>query len=304
MGRHSGKGPEMGRKNNDEKNDNATLDLRGVERRLNGTIPLSGISLFRGRSTEPLFRNDDTFDFCFELTQNREIAKSMFDGKPYSYVCPHAWIRTPEHSYAAIPNQKSKDAFTLIYGREHEEFFRNRILRFDRMEYSFIMTSSMIFLLNEISIRLNQSRERYCADRLDYLAMEFIYESILNVRSGPEHNPITSDENKWNLLIDVAVYIDNHIQDSLDIDVVCKKFSISRRTFFRYWRRHFGSTPAAYIARKRLELSAHLILNTNLNLYEIAEYCGFSSLSYFCLQFKKKYGVSANEYRRNWKHRI
>ena len=52
-----------------------------------------------------------------------------------------------------------------------------------------------------------------------------------------------------------------------------------------------------YIQTKRLEGAIRLMQDTNLKLNEIATRVGFDSPSYFTTFFKKKMGVSPQEYR-------
>ena len=45
-------------------------------------------------------------------------------------------------------------------------------------------------------------------------------------------------------------------------------------------------------------LSKDLLLDTNLNLNDIADISGFANLPYFCRQFKKRTGYAPAEYRK------
>ncbi len=275
------------------------LNMRGLFRRIHTPVQLLAVSYIKS-DTASIFRNNgsNSLDFCFELSGSRQPGSVLFDSVPRSYLCPHVWVQQPGRLFQASP-MLPRDTLVFSYHRSAEDFFRNCAIITDPniLNHSFVMTPHMTFLLNEIVVKMEQCTERGMADRLDILSLEFIIESVLNSRTD---NPQTSDETNWNLLIDIASYIDSHLDTSFDLDKLCAHFSISRRSLFRYWKKHFNSTPAAYIARRRMQLACHLILNTDLKLFEIVEKCRYGSHAYFCAEFKKQNGLSPFEYRKKY----
>lgn len=272
------------------------LNLSALPRRLAYPSRLESIYC-ASESQKNIFINRDTFDFCFEFSNERKVMQIFYDSMECRYLCPHVWIRTKEHSYKPPADHGSRDVLVLSYPRQSEAFFRNyAIASIDH--YSFVMTPLLGFLRKEILIRMKHCTEMYGGDRMDCLAMDLLHETLFNTRSA---NPLTSDENYWNLLLSIASYVDNHIGDGVNTESICKHFSLSRRTLFRYWKRHFSSTPAAYISQKRIELAGHLLLNTNLKLYEVSEQCGYSSQTYFCSTFQQIKGMTPFQFREKFK---
>jgi AraC-like DNA-binding protein len=53
-----------------------------------------------------------------------------------------------------------------------------------------------------------------------------------------------------------------------------------------------GVTMTEHLNRVRLEYALSMIQNTDKNILTIAQELGFSSISYFNVSFKKKYGIS------------
>lgn len=65
------------------------------------------------------------------------------------------------------------------------------------------------------------------------------------------------------------------------------------RTLLKYT----GLTPSEVINRFRIDYAAAQLCTTDKNIMEIAEECGFGSLSYFFQRFKERFNISPRQYR-------
>lgn len=63
--------------------------------------------------------------------------------------------------------------------------------------------------------------------------------------------------------------------------------------------KYLGINYIEYVNTLRLEKAKEMLGNSKMNVSEVAERTGFESLSYFSKQFKKKYGVSPQDFRKN-----
>lgn len=59
----------------------------------------------------------------------------------------------------------------------------------------------------------------------------------------------------------------------------------------------FGMSVHAYVIDQRLEKAAGLLLESNLNVSQVAALVGYSKPSNFAAAFKKKYGVIPKNYK-------
>lgn len=80
---------------------------------------------------------------------------------------------------------------------------------------------------------------------------------------------------------------------------LAKEVGVSRFHFCRAFRQSTGMTPHAFMAQRRLELSAQMLRSTKLSATEIAMGCGFGSPSHFAIAFKRAFGASPMEFRRS-----
>lgn len=73
----------------------------------------------------------------------------------------------------------------------------------------------------------------------------------------------------------------------------------SESHFMKLFKELTGVSFTAYLISYRLELAANQLMDTDLNVIEIASNCGFHNHSYFTRAFAKKYGVTPSQYRKD-----
>ena len=72
----------------------------------------------------------------------------------------------------------------------------------------------------------------------------------------------------------------------------------SESHFMKLFKELTGMSFTAYLVSYRLELAATQLVETDLNIIEIAGNCGFHNHSYFTRAFVKKYGTTPTQYRK------
>ena len=101
-------------------------------------------------------------------------------------------------------------------------------------------------------------------------------------------------EKRVQILLD---YIHTHFQEKITIEELAKTTSISKTEVLRCFKTIMGISPISYLNSYRLQRAAHMLINTEKSIQEIAEICGFDDNSYFSKLFKKKYHVTPHDYR-------
>lgn len=124
----------------------------------------------------------------------------------------------------------------------------------------------------------------------DYFS-NIIEDTCLELRTAGERSLRTT-------MLESIQYIEEHFMDSdISVDQISTIFHVSNSYFSRMFHEICNLSFPEYVNELRLNHSAHLLQTTNLSIKEIAAKSGFSSVSYFGAQFKKKYGVSPSAYR-------
>ena len=97
----------------------------------------------------------------------------------------------------------------------------------------------------------------------------------------------------------VVAYINNHLDESLDLKTLAEVAALSEFHFHRVFKALKGETIGAHITRLRLEATARLLRYTPLPIEEIAFNIGYETPASLSKAFKNQYGITPSEYRTN-----
>lgn len=97
----------------------------------------------------------------------------------------------------------------------------------------------------------------------------------------------------------VVAYINNHLDESLDLKTLSEVAALSEFHFHRVFKALKGETIGAHITRLRLEATARLLRYTPLPIEEIAFNIGYETPAFLSKAFKNQYGITPSEYRTN-----
>ncbi len=92
-------------------------------------------------------------------------------------------------------------------------------------------------------------------------------------------------------------YIENHFTSKITVDELCDKFSISRRTFERRFKKSTGNTMVEYIQRVRVEAAKKLMESNRKTVNEVMYAVGYNNPKAFRDVFKKITGLTPVSYR-------
>jgi len=96
---------------------------------------------------------------------------------------------------------------------------------------------------------------------------------------------------------DITDYMMRNMHRALTIGDMSRELGISESALRRLTQEVGGEAPAAYFADLKIEEAKRLLGQSAMNVTEIAEQLGFSSVHYFSRAFKQKTGQTPLEYR-------
>lgn len=102
----------------------------------------------------------------------------------------------------------------------------------------------------------------------------------------------------------ITEYIDNHLDQPVDLAKLAEISHFSPYHFHRITRAFLGEPIGSYILRIRLETAAKLIRYTQLPIAEIAFKVGYNAPTSLSKAFKQQYSISPIEYRTNKDYNI
>ena len=93
-------------------------------------------------------------------------------------------------------------------------------------------------------------------------------------------------------------YINEHITEDISIETICQEIHVSKYYLCHKFKKLTGITIMDYILKTRLTNAKYMLKEDEISVSEIAEKCGFCSISYFCRVFKEHYNVTPLAYRK------
>ena len=108
-------------------------------------------------------------------------------------------------------------------------------------------------------------------------------------------------QQRINVLVE---YINNHLEDDIDLNRLAEMSGFSLWHFHRIVRAFLGEPLGAFIVRMRAETAARLLRYSDLSVQEIAYRVGYGVPSSLSKVFRQFYGISPIEYRNHKEHVI
>jgi len=96
-------------------------------------------------------------------------------------------------------------------------------------------------------------------------------------------------------------FISQHIHEPLQVTEVATAVGLSRTVLYEKFQRFLGSSAHKFIKRMRTEEIGRLLIESEMNISEIAFTMGFSSEDYIAKYFRKHKGMNPSNYRRQFR---
>ena len=100
-------------------------------------------------------------------------------------------------------------------------------------------------------------------------------------------------------LADTRRYMEEHLDEPLTISALSRRACLSATIFKAGFRRLYGLPVHAWLRQRRMERAAELLRGSPLSVLGVAQSVGYSSASQFTAAFRRQYGVTPAQYRKN-----
>lgn len=98
------------------------------------------------------------------------------------------------------------------------------------------------------------------------------------------------------LFYKIISYMEEHINEHLSIQQICKDNLIGRSLLQQIFRDNTGYGIIDYFSLMKINAAKRLIRSRQMNFSQIADHLGYNSIHYFSRQFKKLAGMTPSEY--------
>ncbi len=100
---------------------------------------------------------------------------------------------------------------------------------------------------------------------------------------------------------DATAFIHENFSRKLTLDDVASSVGLTSGYLQRLFRQERNTSVMEYLLRYRVEQACKILMETEETVYEISRKIGFSDVKNFHYYFKKVFGVTPNEFRKNHK---
>ena len=111
-----------------------------------------------------------------------------------------------------------------------------------------------------------------------------------------ERENITSPGSQLVQAVQAAISI--NIDRTLNLQEIAARLKVSREHLSRTFRERTGITPQAFAVEERMQYAVRLLRDSFLNCGEIAEQTGYAGVVSFSRAFRKRFGCSPMQYRK------
>ncbi|HIW34756.1 MAG TPA: AraC family transcriptional regulator [Candidatus Paenibacillus intestinavium] len=96
----------------------------------------------------------------------------------------------------------------------------------------------------------------------------------------------------------ITQYIELHYMENMYLDHIAEVMETSPKYFSNYFKKTFGVNYIEHLNKVRLTHAREMLKETNLSIGEVGEKTGYMNASTFTTTFKKYYGISPSEFRK------
>jgi transcriptional regulator GlxA family with amidase domain len=146
-------------------------------------------------------------------------------------------------------------------------------------------TASMDLMLTLISRDVG-------ADVANAVADQQIYTSIRTDRDTQRLSVPTRIGVRHPKLATVIQKMETHIEDPISPATLATEVGLSTRQLERLFRRYLNRSPKRYYMELRLGRARNLLMQTEMNVINVALACGFTSPSHFSKCYRAQYGTT------------
>lgn len=134
-------------------------------------------------------------------------------------------------------------------------------------------------------------------DRLDNLISSLFIQITRQLRSTEafpfEHRGL------YDIFQKARMTILTRCDEMWDVESMARLTNLASSQFYHYYHEFFQISPKAELLNVRLERARYMLIHESHSIATIAEYSGFNNLAHFTRYFKKEYGITPGEYRKN-----
>lgn len=122
-----------------------------------------------------------------------------------------------------------------------------------------------------------------------------------DVLKEPQKKEIVNEGLKRNQIDHLHKFIHKNIHKRFTSADLAKEIKMNQDYFSRQFKKSFKQTPKEFLKQERIRRAANLLMESNMNISELARFLGYTDVYQFSQQFKKIHRISPNNFRKSSK---
>lgn len=186
----------------------------------------------------------------------------------------------------------------------HVGFDQNAVMP-ELIEKIFAAENNMWFQLGKdeyvrfYSLLIQLVTETKSDEKYKFRLMSDVLESVFILLLRKSSLTDTGKSTQKTYVTRAIAYLEIHFRESPGLDEIAEYVGLNRNYFCSMFRAETGKTLVQYIRDLKLSYGRKMIKATDLTINEICYKCGFNSFSAFIHEFKKKFGETPLQCRKN-----
>lgn len=254
-----------------------------------------------------------------ELLNLKQSYESSMKHMNYYYFAAPIQVITSENikisesrvSYENLTEQRQLLFKSVIINEK--DSIENQLIRFFDWLYSISGKQKQILVstcftvmkelqdeIKELGIQINHLHDQLLLEKLYSLSTfeelkQFVRNQLYEMKQKMESMGTTIDNLQIKIVKD---YIEENYKDNITLESMASLIHMNSYYFSSFFKKHTNYNFKKYLTEIRMKKALHLLLNSDLLVYEIAEEVGYRNVRQFSDMFKKYYGKLPNEYKK------
>ncbi|MBE7084352.1 MAG: AraC family transcriptional regulator [Clostridiales bacterium] len=269
----------------------------------NNTIPNIVLFIHNEDTFYPLLHTHDFYELifiedgeCGHFANNKNYSLCKYDACILHPNIMHRHYLTNDKNICLYSFGISKDCLNSILENVNltiDEVLKNPITNFSLTQSEVNNLTSSLYSIKTDSL----DSDNYYTSPLFSSTLKIIISEIIFKIFRQERLQKTNTHNVYvNKILKELSNVNNF---KLSIEEICEKFSFSHGYITHLFKKANLQAPNKIFLQNKLSHASMLLQNSNIKIWDIMETCGIFSSSYFNKVFKKEFGITPSEFRKN-----